>query len=124
MAASITFEIDTEELRNELNRVSKQISIGAATKAVDQTAAQVVRTAKTLTPVQTGKLRDSLKKQTRRENDRIVSVISSDVDYSLKVHEDLTAFHPSGQAKFLSQPLTKSGRLLKENLKREIEKVR
>jgi hypothetical protein len=64
------------------------------------------------TPIQTGDLRDSHKTRgpvIRRNYIKCwIEVGGGRVDYAIRVHEDLEAFHPAGQAKFLESTLRES----------------
>ncbi len=53
-----------------------------------------------LVPVRTGALRASCRVSAGDTG----GTVSYDTPYAVQVHEDMTAHHPSGQAKFLEQP--------------------
>lgn len=67
---------------------------------------------KKLTPVDTGALRASERIDGPHRDGRRVWVFivagGPAVDYAFKVHEDLEAFHKTGQAKYIEQPLAES----------------
>ena len=66
----------------------------------------VLERAREKVPVDTGRLRDS--GEVREENDRVLVVF--DTPYAERVHEDLAAYHPRGQAGYLSDALAETER--------------
>lgn len=87
----------------------------------------IMTEAKSLCPVDTGALRAS--GQVRPPfNDGEALVVemgfgNTAVNYALYVHEDLTAHHENGQAKFLEQPLLEHRDLLLHRLAEEIQRA-
>lgn len=60
---------------------------------------------KALTPVSTGRLHASGKSRVLNNSESNPEyIVSFDTDYAVHVHENLDAFHPVGQAKFLEEP--------------------
>lgn len=63
-------------------------------------------------PYKTGALHDTIHAAGPFYNNGWVSATigagNEDVDYAIKVHEDLDAFHPRGKAKFIEDPLFQS----------------
>lgn len=112
--------------------------IKQATKAaLYQEAEELMTAAKRLTPVDEGNLRASGHVQLPVESATGVSVTlgfggpagagnvggeanTADVGYAVYVHEDLTARHPVGQAKYLEQPLTERREDFSERLAAKI----
>lgn len=62
--------------------------------------------AKQLVPVDTGNLKNSGFLHMEPRRDGVGIEIGFRADYSLKVHEDLAAFHENGQAKYLEEAMT------------------
>lgn len=60
------------------------------------------------TPVDTGNLQDSFEVVTEWVGRSLFVHIITDVEYAPIVHEDMDAFHPVGQAKFLESVLDES----------------
>jgi hypothetical protein len=75
------------------------------------------------TPVETGALRASHQVSvlaTRRDVTGTIAVGGPAAPYALYVHENLEAFHPVGQAKFLESTLTESAPFLKGRIAQRI----
>jgi hypothetical protein len=51
-----------------------------------------------------GRVLASLKARTLRGRKALTATVGYSAPYALYVHEDLTAFHPNGRAKFLEEP--------------------
>lgn len=58
-----------------------------------------------LTPIQYGDLRSG-HTVVPATPDELTSAVVNDLDYAVPVHEDLTARHPSGQAKYFEEAAT------------------
>ena len=116
-------KIDVSSFLKGTNRALKQVD-SAAVRAVDATADSIIKEAKRIVPVDTGKLKRSLKQETKRKASGAESVLGSDEDYALLVHEDLNLRHPNGQAKFLERPLIRSGDQLARELQKEFRSVK
>lgn len=71
-------------------------------------------------PVDTGRLRDSGFVATFRRNTVTSVEIAYDTPYAVYVHEDLEAYHPNGQAKFVESVLKESAPYLGERLARRL----
>lgn len=105
-----------DRLLARLRREPAQIAQATAA-ALYIEAEQTMTEAKELTPVDTGALRSSGHVQMPQVTDRGVSVEmgfggvagggGDGVGYAVYVHENLTAHHPVGQAKFLEVPVNK-----------------
>ena len=103
------FQIDDAKLRKQL--------LGAGQKAAHASAASLYQSAEVImtdskenyVPVKTGNLRATGFVQLPEDDGHQITVTLSyggpAVDYAVIVHEDLTAHHPHGQAKYLSTPL-------------------
>jgi len=72
-------------------------------KALDAVGLETSGRAKEITPVDTGRLRSSI---TWQKRDTSVD-IGTNVEYAIFVHEDLDAFHRTGEAKFLTKAVTR-----------------
>lgn len=57
-----------------------------------------------LCPVKTGALRNSARTRAEGTGKNTVVTISYSQSYAIFVHENLDAYHPHGQAKFLEEP--------------------
>jgi hypothetical protein len=81
-------------------------------RAIYQEAQIEATECKRRTPVDTGALRASIVVEDPKREGRKISVAivagGPSVDYALKVHEDLEAFHSNGEAKFIERPLRES----------------
>jgi hypothetical protein len=103
------FQIDDSKLRKQL--------LGASAKTIHAAAASLYQSAEVImtdskenyVPVKTGNLRSTGFVQLPEIDGQDINVTLSyggpAVDYAVVVHEDLTAHHPHGQAKYLSTPL-------------------
>ena len=96
------------EFRGKINARAKATPIASA-GAIFEEAVEIIGKAKRITPVDTGTLVNT--------GSALLPVIRGDeasvelgfggpaAPYSVKVHEDLEAHHPTGQAKYLEQPM-------------------
>jgi hypothetical protein len=73
-------------------------------------------------PVLTGNLRSTIHVEgpEREGNHLSISIVAGGpaAPYAVAVHEDLEAFHPNGEAKFIEGPLRESGPYLPERIAR------
>ncbi len=80
---------------------------------------------KALTPVDTGALRASGHVNPPEIDGQDITVTlgfgGPSADYAIYVHEDLEAFHPVGQAKFMEAPLTQSAPYLYQRVAKRID---
>ena len=115
MSANMKFNSNLPEVLREFKRKRKA---GLQAAAIETAGA-----AKTMTPVDTGRLRASIAwaadgearvhKDNWDENTVIYEVtaplgearIGTNVNYAIYVHEDLDAHHPTGEAKFLENAI-------------------
>ena len=134
-----TFEITgTEKLREALAKWGDQ-GPSAIGVALYEAAENIATQAKRLTPVDTGALRSSAHVTPPEINGSILTVTigyggpagsgnqgdtnSVDVGYAVLVHENLTAHHPVGQAKYLEQPVLEAMRTLEAELARRAQVI-
>jgi hypothetical protein len=74
--------------------------------ALYQEAETIMTKAKELTPVKSGFLRGTGHPEPPvMQGDAVTVTLGFGTDYAVYVHENLTARHPVGQAKFLEQPV-------------------
>lgn len=110
------------------DKVARNI-VGAAGKMTDRWArAQYLETeveaeeCKRRCPVRTGNLRDTIHVTGPEVADnRIVTSIvcgGPAAPYAPAVHEDLEAFHPNGEAKFIEGPVRESAPFMKQRIAR------
>jgi len=91
-------------------------------RALYQEALVELKEIKAVTPFKTGALRASIAiTEPQREGRRIFVVVSASMDYAFYVHEDLEAYHPHGQAKYIEQPLTESAPHMADRIAARIE---
>lgn len=89
-----------EQIAMNLSKKIKEIE-GATVTGLYKAGLMIEREAIERTPKATGNLRNSFK-TIRHEKD---VEIKNTADYALKVHEDLQARHPIGEAKFLENAI-------------------
>jgi hypothetical protein len=92
-------------------------------QAIQEELAIEMAESKKRTPVKTGKLRDSHRVMaTDYRGNKIIGkiVVGEGLDYGVRVHEDLHAFHPHGQAKFLESTILESARHMSARIARRI----
>ena len=87
-------ETRPERTREELNR------------AVQKTALLVKRRAKLKTPVDTGRLKTSIKSKTFKS--KLAGEVFTEIRYAIPVHENLRARHRVGEAKYLERAAKQS----------------
>ena len=76
------------------------------------------------TPVKTGALRDShVLLGPFYDGNRVNAMISAggELPYAVRVHENLEAYHPHGQAKFLESTLMESARFMSRRIAARIQ---
>ena len=115
-------EVDTARLIRDIDKIQARLrGLPRALEecvrdAIAKYAAQVVESAQQLVPVDTGALRDSISVVVKNESE--VWIVAS-MEYALYVHEDLRAYHPRGQAKFVEIPFM----LLPQSVREEVERT-
>lgn len=119
----MSLEFDLKSFDKRIAQVLKGVTETVAAPAVDATAAKIIKDAKAITPVDTGKLRDSLDHKVKVVGNKVDATLGSDVEYALVVHEDLTANHSNGRAKFLSSSIQKNIRTLEQEVKKRINSL-
>lgn len=104
MEISIRIE-NIEEVNRFLDgrpaRTKEEINI-----AVEKTALLVQGEAKRRTPVDTGRLKTSIKKKTFKRE--LAGEVFTEVRYAIPVHENLRARHTTGEAKYLERAAKQS----------------
>ncbi len=116
-------KINLRDFNKRTKRIVNNVSSKVAVPALDKTARRVVRDAKAITPVDTGDLKNSLTHEVEG-GPVATAVMGSDVEYSLIVHEDLSATHVTGQSKFLEKALRKNIKTLQTNIKQAMRRLR
>ena len=126
--ASRTIVLDvkgTETLRQALADLTPRVERAAA-RALNQEHEAIMTEAKRRTPVDTGALRAS--GQVLPPEIRGTAIVSEGgfgnaaVKYSVYVHENLTARHPVGQAKFYESAILEAAAGMEERLAAEIRR--
>ena len=104
MPNQLRFKVDTKAFEKDLDALAKAGSQGGIAKVV-QAAENVMTVAKLRTPVDTGTLRSS-GLVTKVSDTRVeLSFGGAASAYAAIVHENLTSYHPVGQAKFLESAI-------------------
>lgn len=106
--ANVSIEITgLAEVNAELARLG-DLHFATAARALFEEAQIEMTESKRRVPVDTGALRESGRVEEAEEG--AVRLVYGDaaVDYALEVHENLEAFHPNGEAKFLERPILES----------------
>ena len=119
----MTLKFNLKDFNKKLERTRTLVRTRVARNALKATSDQVLIDAKKDTPVDTGKLRDSLKYKLASRSDVVRSDFSSEVDYALYVHEDLTAKHTNGSAKFLIRAVQKGAGVLRDKIGKEFRRL-
>lgn len=106
-----SYKIDASAVRANI----KRLATGVQGYMVDALGAELkieMREVQRRTPVKTGKLRDSIRIEGPTSTGKQVtgSIIAGgpDIPYAMIVHEDLDAYHPVGEAKFIERTLNES----------------
>jgi hypothetical protein len=100
------------EIANFINglRQYRDRTIALAILGVDQFGEWLIGRSQRLTPVKTGAMQASATTEPARlEGTFIVKRIGYNTSYSAAVHENLSAHHDIGQAKFLEVPMREDG---------------
>jgi len=119
----MALKIDISKFNKNLRRLSKKLPRQVALNALEKTADKIINDTKPLTPVDTGRLRDSLERKSKVTPTKVTVSIFSDVEYALIVHEDLDARHTVGGAKYLERAIKKNRNVLRRNIVKELKKV-
>jgi hypothetical protein len=104
--------VGLDQMISKLSRIAGWMGGEGAARALEAEAELEMTEAKRRTPVKTGNLKGSGLVHPAQRSGDVWSVVMSfgnaAVTYALKVHEDVNAFHRSGQAKFLESVLLES----------------
>jgi hypothetical protein len=118
-------DIDVSSFVKKTSKARRNIVRLVAEPSVDNTADRVVRDARSLTPVDTGKLQRSVDKDVKIQGTRVVGSIFTDVEYAPFVHEDLNQFHTNGESKFIEKPFRrKAATELVKQVKKNFRRLR
>ena len=123
MATSIDFSLNVKDVALNLRKLVANApeAIAAALQAeleIESTESQ------RRTPVDTGALRASHSVSVQSDSDGVTGTISVGgvaAPYAVEVHENLDAYHPVGQAKFLESTLNESQDFLAERIAKRID---
>jgi hypothetical protein len=115
-------EFDLSSFDRDTERLIRKINQEVAIPALEKTSAKIIIDAKKETPVDTGKLKGSLNYEVKRSGTP-TAILGSSVDYSFIVHEDLDAFHPVGNAKFLQNAVIKNAGTLEKNVRARMRRI-
>lgn len=123
-----SFEITGDKALEKQLRNMTANKLHAAGASLYQSAEMVMTKSKEeFVPVKTGALRSTGMVQLPEIDSKSVSVTLSyggpSVDYAIIVHEDMTAHHPHGQAKYLETPLKASLEQIANKLSEDLSKV-
>lgn len=90
----------------------------AAAQALNEIAEQVMTRAKEMTPVDTGRLRASGMVSDYATERDMSATLSFGTEYAVPVHENMSAKHQTGSAKYLERPVNEeAGRFLEDMAK-------
>jgi len=104
-------------------KLGKMKNPRAREAALYEEAEEIMAEAKALTPVDTGALRASGFVSPPSGGSVELGFGGPATPYAIIVHEDLSAFHPVGQAKYLEQPLAEHFGQVENKLGRAIGKA-
>ena len=85
-------EFDLRDFNKRTNRALRNVNPKVAIPALEKVSKKIIQEAKVMTPVDTGKLRNSLNAEVKLLGTP-TAIMGSDVEYALIVHEDLSAIH-------------------------------
>jgi hypothetical protein len=107
MSFSLTFR-GTDAFARKVEQATEELKRRAAKALVREAEAVMADSKENYVPVDTGNLRNTGVVLPAVIDASGVSVeMGFSADYAAVVHEDLTAQHPNGEAKYLTKPLTK-----------------
>lgn len=105
MSNKLTFTVKPlQRVVAQFDPIARDIAI----RVLQAEAERIMTISKGLVPVDTGALRASGVAGVNVEGGKVSMVLSYGgpaVDYAVIVHEDLSAYHPNGQAKYLEEPM-------------------
>ena len=93
--------VDTSQVSAKLNQIAAQVP-GMVDEFLKNVAAQIVKKSQDDFPLDTGSLRKSIVAKVEG-NTAIISAGNESVNYAATVHENLSARHPVGGAKFIEK---------------------
>jgi len=121
----MALRFNLRDFNRRTRRLEVRVKDSLARSALRETAEEILKESKSITPVDTGKLRSSLKVLGEgRSRGEVTITLGSEVDYAFFVHEDLQAKHDNGQSKFLTKPLNRAARKLTANLASKLRRLR
>ncbi len=103
------------KLNSELRKVK-----GRNVKGMRVAAAIIKTNSQARTPVDTGNLRASHYIAFGGSKGSPIAEVGLTANYAVKVHEDLAASHPTGQAKFLSEAISSSHRVILDEVRKRV----
>jgi hypothetical protein len=116
----ITVEVemgDVSKFKHYAKRLKK-----ITKESVDEVTEIVFEQSQNLVPVKTGALKASGHIVQDPEGNYIMYGDDAGIiDYAVYVHENLTDFHPIGQAKYLETPMLQNAPLLREKIAKRME---
>lgn len=97
----------------------------AAEIAIDEKADQIHGQAVQLAPIETGRLRESARVDTTRNDEHYYEdTVSFNTPYAARQHEELTWEHPrGGQAKYLEAPLKSNMPTIEEHIAKRVKEA-
>jgi hypothetical protein len=114
-------KIEFEATRQKLQEIRGDVP-RAAGNALTKFADTEILEMEAIVPVDTGELRDSNFVDPPEQDGNTIRVrLGFDTEYATAVHEDLEAFHPHGQAKYVSQPLNESRNYFPDRVGRDLK---
>jgi hypothetical protein len=118
---ALTFDISS--FLKETKQVARDVQQEMAPNALEEVAKSVINEAKSLTPIDTGKLRSSLDYEIEERAGVHEANLGSDVDYALVVHEDFNVKHNTGGPKFLEKPVIQAGGKLVRAVQKNFQRL-
>lgn len=109
-----------EAARLEMSRELQKIQ-GASPDILEEVLLEILEEAKALTPVASGRLRDSGAVDLEQLKTVVRGQISFDTPYAAYVHEILDNYHPVGQAKFLQEAIQRRSGSLADDIASKIK---
>ena len=119
----MAIRFDLRDFNARTQRILNKIPTEVAAPAVEKTAKKIIGEAKAMTPVDTGRLRNSLSYDLTINGNSVSASMGSDVDYAIYVHEDLTKRHPFGQAKFLEKAIRRNVKTLEASVRERMRRL-
>lgn len=95
----------------------------ASSAATGAGASRIVARARAVAPHVTGKLRGSIRAERLRDGSYTVKAGGPGVEYAAIVHEDLTARHPDGEAKFIERPALAEAATIERDIEAAVDRA-